>query len=105
MSDLKLSVLITAIDKFSAPAQKIAGVSEQLATRLHDGQKALQELGRKGQAVQRMKALEARLGRAAAEMDKATGRTAALGRELAATRTGNLTEGAVIVKASMRSRR
>ena len=49
MSDLKLSVMINAIDKFSAPAQKIAGVSEQLATRLHDGQKALQALGRKGQ--------------------------------------------------------
>ena len=88
MSDLKLSVLITAIDKFSAPAQKIAGVSEQLATRLHDGQKAL----------------EARLGRAAAEMDKATGRTAALGRELAAT-TGSLTKGTVVFKASMRPRR
>ena len=87
MSDLKLSVLINAIDKFSAPAQKIAGVSEQLATRLHDGQKALQALGRKGQAVQRMKALETRLGRSAAAMDKATGRTAALGRELAATAT------------------
>ena len=87
MSDLKLSVLINAIDKFTAPAQKIVGVSEQLATRLYDGQKALQELGRKGQAVQRMKALETRLGRSAAEMDKATGRTAALGRELAATTT------------------
>lgn len=87
MSDLKLSVLITAIDKFSAPAQKIAAVSEQLATGLHDGQKALQALGRKGQAVQRMKALETRLGRSADEMAKATGRTAALGRELAATTT------------------
>ena len=93
MSDLKLSVPITAIDKFSAPAQKIAGVCEQLATRLHDGQKALQQLGRKGQAVQRMKALKTRLGRSASEMDKATRRTAALGRELAATTTGNLTEG------------
>ena len=87
MSDLKLSVLITAIDQFSAPAQKIAAVSEQLATGLHDGQKALQALGRKGQAVQRMKALETRLGRSAAEMAKATERTAALGRELAATAT------------------
>ena len=38
MSDLKLSVLITAIDKFSAPAQKIAGVSEQLATRLNEAE-------------------------------------------------------------------
>ena len=63
MSDLKLSVLISAIDKFSAPAQKIGAVSEQLATRLHDGQKALQELGGKGRAVQRMKALETRLAR------------------------------------------
>ena len=87
MSGLKLSVLITAIDKFSAPAQKIAGVSEEMAARLHDGQQALQALGRKGQAVQRMQALETRLGRSAAEMDKATGRTAALGRELAATTT------------------
>lgn len=34
-----------------------------------------------------MKALETRLGRSAAAMDKATGRTAALGRELSATAT------------------
>jgi len=85
MSDLKLSVLINAIDKFSAPAQKIAGISEKMASRLHDGQQALQNLGSKGQAVQRMKALKTRLGQSAAEMDKATTRTAALGRELAAT--------------------
>lgn len=36
MSDLKLSVLITAIDKFSAPAQKIAGVSEEMAARFNE---------------------------------------------------------------------
>ena len=85
MSELKLSVLINAIDKFSAPAQKIAGVSEKMAARLHDGQKALHNLGSKGQAVQRMKTLETRLGQSAAEMDKATKRTAELGRTLAAT--------------------
>ena len=56
-----------------------------MAARLHDGQKALHNLGSKGQAVQRMKTLETRLGQSAAEMDKATKRTAELGRTLAAT--------------------
>ncbi len=49
-----------------------------------DVQKALQNLGSKGQAVQRMKALETRLGQSAAEMDKATKRTAELGQTLVA---------------------
>jgi hypothetical protein len=32
--DIKLSVLIGAIDRFSAPARKISSVSEEMATRL-----------------------------------------------------------------------
>ncbi|RDH91916.1 MAG: phage tail tape measure protein [endosymbiont of Seepiophila jonesi] len=85
MKDLKLSVLINAIDKFSAPAKKIAGVSEKMAACLHDGQKALNDLGRKGQAIKHLKALESRLGKTSDEMSKARNRTAQLGREIAAT--------------------
>lgn len=85
MSDLTVSIVINALDKFSAPAQKIAGASEKMAARLEESQKALQGLDSRGKAVQRLKALEAGLGKSAAEMDKARKRTAALGRELAHT--------------------
>ncbi len=85
MTQLNVSAEVNLVDKFSASAAKIAGVSEKLAGRLHEGQKKLRALGRKGQAIAHLKALSARLGKTAAEMDRAKQRTAQLGRELAAT--------------------
>ena len=85
MSDLKLSVLINAIDEFSAPAKKVAQVSERMAGKLHDGQKRLQDLGKQKQAIDKLKQLESRLGKTAAGMDQARMKTAGLGRSLAET--------------------
>ncbi|MBA1446524.1 MAG: phage tail tape measure protein [Chromatiales bacterium] len=85
MTDLNLSVLINAVDKFSAPAKKIAALSEKMAQRLHDNQKALNALGKQSKALEGFKALETRLGKTAAKMDKARHETARLGRELANT--------------------
>ncbi|MEM7047005.1 MAG: phage tail tape measure protein [Pseudomonadota bacterium] len=82
---MKLSILVSAIDKFTAPARKMAKVGETMAASLHDNQKALNDLGKKGQAIGRMKALETRLGKTAAEMNTARARTSQLGRALAAT--------------------
>ena len=83
MSELNLSILIEALDRFSAPARKIAGASGKLTDKLKDGQAALGKLGAQTKAIERMKALSTGLGKTAAEMDKATRRTATLGRALA----------------------
>ncbi|MDD7806083.1 MAG: phage tail tape measure protein [Endozoicomonas sp. (ex Botrylloides leachii)] len=85
MSDLKLSVLISAIDEFSAPARKVAKVSESMTGALGKGQQSLQKLGKEKQAIDRLKTLEQRLGKTAADMDQARQSTARLGRELAAS--------------------
>lgn len=85
MTEINLSLLIKGIDKFSGPAKKIAQVSEKMTASLHAGMKELEGLGKTGRAVERLKVLETRLGKTAAEMDQARQRTAALGRELAAT--------------------
>ena len=85
MSDLKLSVLISAIDQFSAPAKKVAQVSERMSGKLHAGQKQLQDLGKQKQAIEKLKQLESRLGKTAAGMDQARLKTASLGKSLAET--------------------
>ena len=85
MSDLKLSVLISAIDEFSAPARKVAKVSESMAGALGKGQQSLQNLGKEKQAIEHLKKLEQKLGKTAADMDQARQSTARLGRELAAS--------------------
>ena len=85
MSDLKLSVLISAIDQFSAPAKKVAQVSERMSGKLHAGQKQLQDLGKQKQAIDKLKQLESRLGKTAAGMDQARLKTASLGKSLAET--------------------
>ena len=85
MSDLKLSVLISAIDQFSAPAKKVAQASEQMSGKLHKGQEQLQNLGKQKQAIDKLKLLETRLGKTAAGMDQARQKTAQLGKSLADT--------------------
>lgn len=85
MSDLKLSVLISAIDQFSAPARKIAQVSDRMAGELTKGKQSLDDLGKQKKAIDKLKRLESRLGQTAAGMDQARQHTAKLGRELAST--------------------
>ena len=40
MSRLNVSAQVNLVDKFSATAGKVAGVSEKLASRLHESSKA-----------------------------------------------------------------
>ncbi len=85
MSELHISLVIEALDRFSAPARKVAKAGEMMAARLAEGQKSLRALGTQAKAIARLQGLQGQLGKTAAEMDKARQRTAALGRELAAT--------------------
>ena len=85
MSDLKLSVLISAIDQFSAPAQKVAQVSDRMAGQLTRSKQSLDDLGKQKKAIDKLTELERKLGQTAAGMDQARKHTATLGRELAST--------------------
>lgn len=85
MTDLSLSLLVKAIDQFSGPAQKMAGVSDKMAEKFSTGQKALNDLGKTGKLVQGLAAGQKKLGQTAAAMDAAKKETARLGRELANT--------------------
>ncbi len=83
MDDMKLSLMIEAIDRFSAPADKISRVSGKLAQNLEQGQKQLNKLANIDANLSKFKSLERRLGSTASELDKAKKSTANLGRELA----------------------
>jgi|GEM_PF-2466496 len=85
MTDLKLSLLIQAIDQFSGPAQKMASVSEKMSEKMMTGQRALNDLGKTGKMLQGLEAGQRKLGQTAAAMDRAREETARLGREMAKT--------------------
>ncbi len=85
MADLKKTILIGAVDKFSGPARKIANISEVLASKLNDSQKELVALGKNNKSVERMRQLETRIGKTAAKMDLARKRVTELGKELGKT--------------------
>lgn len=85
MSNLDQSLTLSLIDKYTAPAKRIASVGDDLTSKLSAGQKAINKLGQQNKSISRLKSLERTLGSTAAEMDKARAETARLGRELAAT--------------------
>jgi TP901 family phage tail tape measure protein len=62
MQDFKQSLVVQAVDKFSAPAKKMAGVSEEFAGELAAGQKAVNDLGKNSRTVSQLQALEKRIG-------------------------------------------
>lgn len=84
MAELKAAIEISAQDRFSAAAKKMADVSQKLAKRLEAGQRELVELGRQDAAVKKLQELTGRVGATGAAMDRARRRTAALGRQVAA---------------------
>ena len=85
MSNLDQSLTLSLIDKYPAPAKRIASVGDDLTSKLSAGQKAINKLGQQNKAIGRLKSLERTLGSTASEMDKTRAETARLGRELAAT--------------------
>lgn len=84
MAELKAAIEISAQDRFSAAAKKMADMSQKLAARLEAGQRELVELGRQDAAVKKLQELTGRVGATGAAMDRARRRTAALGRQVAA---------------------
>lgn len=83
MSDLKLSLMIEAIDRFTTPAEKISRVTDKLANSLQSGQKELNKLAQVDANLSKFKSLEKQLGQTASQLDEAKRTTANFGRELA----------------------
>ena len=86
-SKLRASVLIDLVDRFSAGARKMAGLSDKLGKGLAGAQAELKQLQAQAGRLDQLRALQSRLGKTAADMAAAKKRAAELGRALAATTT------------------
>ena len=84
-SKLRASVLIDLVDRFSAGARKMAGLSSKLGKGLAGAQAELKRLQAQAGRLDQLRALQSRLGKTAADMAAAKKRAAELGRALAAT--------------------
>ena len=82
---LDTSIVVSLIDKFVAPAEKVASVSDKMTSRMEASQKRLQGLERQAGSVRNYQVLENRLSKTAQEMRQAQQRTAKLRAELRAT--------------------
>ena len=85
MADLKLSLIVGAVDKITAPVKKIIGVTGRLSASALKTRAELKRLGRQREGIKHFQSLGKRLGATSSEMALAHKRTAALGRQLAAT--------------------
>ena len=85
MSTMDLSVIVSAIDKYSEPARRISAITDKMGKHFEAGQKALKGLYDKGSQVQSLQRLQKQLGHTAAQVDIAKRNVAALGREIART--------------------
>jgi len=85
MKSLDLSILIGAVDKFTAPVKKIIGISDKMTKAMLDGQKSINTLSQQKNMIQRFQRMNSALGRTATEMKAAQKNTAELGRVIAAT--------------------
>ena len=84
-SKLRASVLVDLVDRFSAGARKMAGLSGKLGKGLAGAQAELKQLQAQAGRLDQLRALQSRLGKTAADMAAAKKRAAELGRALAAT--------------------
>ena len=71
MKDLDLAVTLRAVDKFSEPAKRIAGISEKMAKHLGEGQKALFQIGNNRKSVKRLQELTGSLDKTSNRLAKA----------------------------------
>lgn len=78
MADLKLSVIISAVDKMTAPIRGITNTTHRLT-------KAVAEASQRAGNISGFRKLESQTGQAAAELDKARRRLSELGKEIKAT--------------------
>lgn len=81
-----ISIVLEGIDRYSAPAQKIAKVSDKLAKALSSGVSELKSLNKQSQQLGKLQKLEKTLGKTAQEMDSARKNVKALGIEMANTK-------------------
>jgi len=85
MNPLDLSIIIAAVDKFTAPVKKINGVSEKMTKSMIAGQKSISSLSKQKVTIANFKRLGKTLSKTASDIQKAALKTAAIGREIAAT--------------------
>jgi len=85
MSKLDLSILIKAVDKFSVPAKKIAGVSDKMSKSMIGGQKELIALGNQKTGIAMFRRLAGSVRGTAIEMKAAQSKVAKLGKAISAT--------------------
>ena len=83
MADLKTSIRITADDRFSAGAKKIASAGTNLGKRLSGVQREIAALSKRAGRVDQYGKLTSAIGKTGSEMRLAQAHTAALGRQLA----------------------
>ena len=86
MSQSNLEILIEAIDHFSKPAKKIAGVCEDMTEQLEQGQKTLRESKGQQASIQSYQKLGKQLCQTAHHMEQAQQETARLGKQLKETK-------------------
>lgn len=84
MADLKVAVGIELKDGFSPEARKAGAASERLSQAVGAGQRKLDELGKRGESIQRLRELGKDVRATSAQFDAAAKKTAALRRELKA---------------------
>ena len=82
MSDLKWSLMVELDERFIAPAEKVARVTDKLAKSMEGGQKSLNKLANVDASLTKFKSLERQLGSTASELDVAKRSTADLGKKL-----------------------
>ncbi|AMO58102.1 tail tape measure protein [Endozoicomonas montiporae CL-33] len=85
MADTKLSVIIQAVDKVTAPIRKITRSTDKFSDSLGKQTKALSQLKGHQKNIDALKALQSKLGSTASELDKARLRTSQLAKELQKT--------------------
>ncbi len=85
MKSLDMSILISAVDKFTAPVKKIVGMSDKMTSAMLKGQKSINALAHQQRTIAQFRALGGRLRETAASMRAAQAKVAALGKAIAAT--------------------
>jgi len=85
MSNMNMSITVAAIDKFSAPAKKIAALSKGMTNALEKSAKALGESGKSKAAIEHYRKLGESIRKNSIAMRKAKETTTALARAIAKT--------------------
>ncbi|WP_330927080.1 phage tail tape measure protein [Candidatus Sororendozoicomonas aggregata] len=83
MADTRLSLIIEAVDKVTAPLRKVASTTDKFSNSLKQQQNQLSKLNGHKKNIDALGALNKKLGSTAAELDQARRKTSRLGKALA----------------------